>query len=174
MMRTQTLEIEAFADQLLVVLDRDIRHLESTLTTLDQLRRFVVMQNNHALNQLLGNIQSQAKEFRENESNRQALRKELAVIFGCHGEQLTLSRIASRLAQEKKTEIVKRQNKLRTLTALMKKEHLTTQVLLSDCARFNRTLLKTIFETGQSKNITYKPTGNTERQTDTVFMNIQF
>lgn len=173
-MRTQTLEIEEIADQLLVVLDRDIRHLEDTFTKLDQLRRLLVKRDNHALNQLLGNIQSQANEYRENESTRGILREKLALMFGCRIEHVTLSRIENNLTQEKKTELVKRQNKLRTLTGLLKKEYRTTQLLLSDCARFNRMLLKTIFETGQSKTITYKPTGNTERQTDTVFMNVQF
>jgi hypothetical protein len=173
-MSALTLEIEEIIDQLIVILDRDIRHLEDNIAILDQLRRLVVKQDNAALSQLLESIQSETKNYRENELKRQALRKELAVMFGCSIEQTTLSRIEGHLAQEKRIEIVKRKSKLRTLAGLLKKEYLSTQMLLADCARFNRMLLKNIFEAGRPESITYSPRGAAQRQADMVFMNLQF
>jgi hypothetical protein len=173
-MKTLTLEIEEIIDQLIVILDRDIRHLEDNIATLDQLRRLVVKQDNTALSQLLGSLQSQAKNYRENELTRQTLRSELAFMFGCSVEQITLSRIEEQLAQEKRTEIIKRKSKLRILAGLLKKEYLSTQMLLADCARFNCMLLKSIFEAGRPESTTYSPRGAAQRQADTVFMNLQF
>lgn len=174
-MKTQTteFEIEKYIDRLLAILDKDVEHLENNISKLNELRSLVVKQDNDALTGLLENIRTESMAYRDNERNRQMVQCKLADLFDCPLEQLTLSRLEKELPLQRKSEIVVRKNKLRMLAGMLKKEHLSTQMLLADCARFNRLLLKRIFETGRSQNIMYKPTGTTERSTDNVFMNLQ-
>ena len=174
-MKTESeLTIEMCVDQLLAVLDRDIENLQETLSRLNELRRRVVKQDLDALRQLLESIRTDSKIHQDNEHLRQLLRKKLAAALSCAFEDITLTYLGTRLTAVQNNEITKRKTKLQALAGLLKKEYAATQMLLADCGRFNRLLLKTIFETGQSKTITYKPTGTAERQTNTLFMNLQF
>ena len=172
-MKILTLETEDMMHQLLAVLDTDIQHLEANITALDQLRRLVVKQDEEALKQLLSNLQSGTGRYRENESKRQALRQELAMIYDCDAKEITLSRFAAELSGEMKIQFAQRKAKLQTLTSLMKKEHANTFRLLTDCARFNRMLLKSIFNIGRNEATTYNAAGSTQREMNTMFMNFQ-
>jgi len=66
------------------------------------------------------------------------------------------------------------QTELKALTGELKKEHLRTALLLSECARFNSLLLRSIFDLGQTGAVYYNSNGATKRQMDTAFMNLQF
>ncbi len=175
-MNTKTLkfEIDNSVDELLRVLDKDIEHLEDNISRLDQLRSLVVKQDNDSLTQLLTTIQSESKTYHSNELKRLVLRRKLATAFNCDPKEISLSRLGTHLTDHNNAEITKRKSRLQELVHLLKKEYSSTQFLLADCARFNRLLLKSLFRTGPSENLTYKPTGTAERQTDTVFMNLQF
>lgn len=169
-MKTLTLESEDILDQFMGVLDMDIQQLEKNIAVLDQLRCLVVKQDNDGLSQLLNKIQSEVKGHHENGLKRLALRKELAFSYGCDIEQLTLSRLETVLPGQKKLQVSQRKIKLQTLSARLKKEYENTQRLLSDCARFNRLLLKSIFNLGRSEATTYNAAGSTRRQMNAVFM----
>lgn len=173
-MKNDTLDIDDCADQLREVLNHDIRHLEESLLRLNELRGLVIKRDNPSLSLLLGTIQSDSKPYRDNELKRQMLRQKLAALLGCGTEQMTLTRLEMELSGERKVELVRIKHKLQTLTSLLKKEYAGTRMLLADCSRFNRMLLKGIFEAGQPSATTYSPTGAAQRQTNTVFMNVQF
>ncbi|MHC4551152.1 MAG: flagellar export chaperone FlgN [Planctomycetota bacterium] len=161
-------------DQLLAVLDTDIRHLEDSLAVLEQLRKLIVKQDHDELGRLLGSIQSESTQYRSNELKRQTLRNELANLYRCEISEITLSRFENELTGEKKRQVTEKKTKLRTLTTLLKKEHANTQRLLIECARFNRSLLNGIFGMARPQSTTYNAAGSTQRQTDNVFMNMQF
>ena len=173
-MKTAAIEIENKVDQLLVVLDRDIHRMEETLSRLNELRSLVVKQDDTSLRQLLENIQAESNSYKDNELKRQTLREELAIMIGCGLEQMTLSRLEAELFGWRKTEVAERKAKLQTLVRKLKKEHFSTAILLSDCARFNSVLLKSIFELGGTGVMTYSPRGFAERQTNTAFVNLRF
>lgn len=175
-MMTQTADndIEQYAEQLLAVLDQDIENLQDNITRLNELRCLVIRQDIEALNRLLERIRIQSDAARTNERRRQMLRDKLAALSGCGEKEMTLTRIESQVSDDKRPAVTARKNKLRTLTELLKKEYAATQTLLVDCARFNRLLLKNIFDVGQTESVTYKQTGGTDRQTGTVFMDMQF
>jgi len=168
------LEIDDCLGRLMAVLDKDIESLESNIASLDALRRLVVKQDNDGLSRLLDKIRSESGTYQDNERRRQTLRKELAGLLDCGFEEITLSQLERRLEAGKRAEIAKRKNKLQALAGLLKKEHAGTQMLLADCERFNRMLLKSLFESGRSDTITYSRTGAAKQQADTVFMNLQF
>ena len=89
-------------------------------------------------------------------------------------KQITLSTLEAELAGGKKAQVAERKAMLRLLAEQLKKEHLSTSLLLSDCARFNSVLLKSVLEFGQAGTITYSPKGFANRQANSAFMNFQF
>jgi len=173
-MKTLPVEIEEKIDRLLAVLDNDIRHMEETLSRLNELRAFVIKRDDVSLRKLLENTRVEVDNYKDNELKRRILREELAIALGCSIEQMTLSRLEAELSGDKKKEVARRKIKVQTLAGRLKKEHLNTAILLSDCARFSRMLLKNIFELGGTGVMTYGPRGYAEHQTNRAFVNLQF
>lgn len=161
-------------DDLLVVLDRDIQHIQESLSRLNELRSLIVKHDNTALGKLLESIQTESDSYKSNELKRQAIRRELATVFGCSLEQMTLSMLEAELGGEKKAQVAEKKAMLKVLTEQLKKEHLSTSLLLSDCARFNNVLLRSIFKLCKTGTITYDASGFSKRQTDSGFVNLRF
>jgi hypothetical protein len=173
-MRNDAFQIDACVDQLLAVLDADIQHLENSLVRLNTLRGLVIKRDHDALSHLLTMVQAELKRSSDNESRRKTLCKQLAVLIGCQPDQVTLSRIGLTLAGPQKSELDARKSKLALLTTRLKNEYSSTRLLLIDCARFNKMLIKGIFDACQLVPATYSPDGTAQRQTNTVFMSLQF
>jgi hypothetical protein len=161
-------------DELLEVLDRDIRHVQENLSWLNELRALLIRRDDAALAGLMEKIRLESDSYRTNELKRQSIRKELADIFQCRFEQMTLSRLETVLPQEKVAQVVQRRAQLRPLVDRLKKEHLGTMLLLSECARFNNLLLTSIFELGKTGMLVYDPSGAASQQNDNVFVNFHF
>ncbi len=172
-MKTAAIEIEDKVNQLLAVLDNDIRHIQNNLSRLNELRGFIVKRDDASLQKLLENIRSESGGYRENELKRNSLRKELAAALGCDFRQMTLSRLEAELPDEMKLQVAQKRTELKTLAEKLKNEHISTVMLLSDCARFNSTLLKSVLELGRTGTITYSSRGFVRRQDDSAFMNLQ-
>ncbi len=161
-------------EELLAVLDGDIQHIQESLSRLNELRSLVVKHDNTTLGKLLESIQTESDSYKYNELKRQSVRRELATAFGCGLEQMTLSMLEAELTGEKKAQVAEKKAMLRLLTDQLKKEHLSTSLLLSDCVRFNNVLLKSIFELCKTDTITYDSNGFTKRQADSGFVNLRF
>jgi len=173
-MKAATIEMEEKVDELLVCLETDIRHIRESLSNLNELRALVIKRDDTALGKLLENIRAESNRYANHESSRQSMRKELAGILCCNLEQVTLSALKAYLPQAKKEQLTQMQTELKALTGDLKKEHLRTALLLSECARFNSLLLRSIFDLGQTGAVYYNSNGATKRQMDTAFMNLQF
>jgi hypothetical protein len=172
-MKASAVEIEGKVDQLLVCLDKDTQHIQESLLQLDEMRKLVIKRDEAALGKLLESIQADADCYRQHELNRKSIRKELADCLGCGLEQMTLSALQASLPEEKKDQVAQMKTRLRSLCAELKKEYLSTVLLLSECARFNNLLLKSIFDLGKADSIQYNPNGAAKRQIETAFVNLQ-
>jgi len=148
--------------------------MRANLERLNELRALVVKRDETSLRKLLNVIQSESGRFRDNELKREQLRAELASIIGCDLKQMTLSRLAGELSGEKRDKVIETRTALQVLGRKLKNEYLSTMMLLSECARFNRTLLNNILNLGQSGNITYNSNGSTDRRGRTAFVDLQF
>ena len=179
-MVSPTMEIKIAA--LLEVLDEDVRHLESALSRLDLLRSLLIRRENAALEQLLGDIQQQAEAYRAIEQKRQQLRNDLALALGCTEHELTLSRLREELTGSTCSEaqrrcgaaVAERQARLRSLAAQLRREYTLTELLLRDCTRFNRSLLRVFLGSAGRGCATYSPTGTAHRDPGAPLMSIQF
>ena len=172
-MKAAVAPIEDKVDQLLVCLDRDAQHMQESLQHLNEIRRLVIKRDEAALGKLLENIQGTSDGYRNHELNRKSLRKELAESLGCNVEQMTLSALESCLPEARKDRVTQMKAKLRSLSMELRKEYLSTALLLSECARFNNLLLKGILGLGKTESVHYKSNGETRRHIDTAFVNVQ-
>ncbi len=173
-MTATAIEIEAKIDELLRCLDKDIEHVGGSLSLLNELRSLVIKRDEDSLGRLLENIQTESDTYKSQELKRHTIRKELALALGCNPEQVTLSKLEAVLPEEEKGQVAERKAQLKSLTNKLKKEHLSTALLLSECARFNRLLLKSILNFGKTGTVYYDSDGSTKQQSDTAFVNLQF
>ncbi len=172
-MKTSAIEIEEKVDELLVCLDEDIEHIQKNLSNLNQLRAFVIKRDDAALGGLLEEIQSESEVYKGHESKRQSVRTELAESFGCTTGEMTLSRLELFVTKQKKTLIIQKKAKLRELIEKLRKEYLSTAKLLSECARFNNMLLRSIFDLGNAGMVYYSSNGTTKTQNESAFVNMK-
>jgi hypothetical protein len=172
-MKPAVVSIEDKVDKLLACLDQDVQHMQESLQQLNEMRRLVIKRDEVALGKLLESIQAGAGSYREHELNRKSIRKELADSLGLSINEMTLSALQECLPEEKKDQVTQMKAKLRSLSAELKKEYLSTALLLSECARFNNLLLKGIFDLGKTQSVHYNSNGETRRQIDMAFVNLQ-
>ena len=172
-MNATSISIEDKVDYLSSVLDRDIEHIQASLLRLNELRGFVIKRDDVALTRLLGDIKADLDSYAANESERFSIQKELAGVLGCEPEQVTLSRLESILPKEKAIGLKERKEKLRSLAKELKKEYSSTAILLSDCMRFNKLLLRSIFKIGKTEAVVYSADGRAKQQAETAFVNVQ-
>jgi len=166
-------EMEVKVEQLLGVLDGDIRHVERTLSQLDALRRLLIKRDDASLDRLLAEIRSRAEAHAANEQARQALRADLARAFGCDGRQLTLSELQALLPEQQRACVAARQARLKSLIAELNREYTLTAALVSDCSRFNRALMRVFFEPSGQSSMSYSPSGAARRQMNTSVVSLR-
>ena len=172
-MKAASISIEDKIDCLLSVLDRDIEHIQASLLRLNELRSFVIKRDDVALTGMLAGIKADLDSYAANESERFSIQKELAGVLGCESEQVTLSRLESILPKEKAIGLKERKEKLRSLAKELKREYSSTAILLSDCMRFNKLLLRGIFKIGKTEAVEYSADGRAKQQAETAFVNVQ-
>ena len=172
-MKAMVTGIDNKIDELLAVLDRDIQHMQESMSRLNELRSLVIKRDDTALSNLLEDIRAKSDNYADNESRRQSIRNELAHAFGCDVKQMTLSRLEKTLPKGKNTQVAQRKAKLKSLTSKLKEEHLITVLLLSECARLNSLFLNSIFNAGKTGTVMYDSNGITRRQIDTALINLR-
>lgn len=173
-MQPTTVEVEEKVNELLLCLDKDIEYVRASLTRLNELRSLVVKRDEVSLGMLLEDIQTESDGHRSQEMRRRLIRGKLAIALGCGPEQVTLSGLEAFLPEEQKAQITERKAELKALIKELEKEHLSTTLLLSECARFNRVLLKSVLNFGKTGTVYYDCDGSIKRHRDTAFVNLQF
>jgi hypothetical protein len=158
---------------LVSVLDEDIRHVEATLVQLDTLRGLLIKRDDRALEKLLEEIHLRGEAYAATECRRQELRRELAAELGRSEGDLTLSELLAQLTGPDRTALAERQRRLKVLIAQLKREHTLTSLLISDCAKFNRSLLRVFFGPAGKTGTMYGSTGAAKHPTGTALLNMQ-
>jgi hypothetical protein len=173
-MKTVPIQIEDKVDELMVCLEKDIEHIQESLSNLDKLRSLVIKHDDVALGQLLESIQARSDSYKQQETKRLSIRKELAKSLNFNINEVTLSKLGEFVSEGKKSRIIRCKTKLSELIRKLKKENMGTALLLADCARFNKLLLKSIFNFGNSEAVFYNANGTTKQRNEQAFVNIQF
>jgi len=160
-------------DELLAVLDEDIRHLEKALSQLDALRGMLIRRDEAELDRLLMEIRREGQAYAANEYRRQHLRMELARVLGCEHGRLTLSTLQAALPDARRASVAQRQARLASLVGRLKREYALTVMLVSDFARFNRSLMATLVGSGGKGAVTYTPSGVAQHGVGKTLMSLQ-
>jgi hypothetical protein len=124
------------------VLDQEQRRVEITLTQLDDLRSAVIRRDEAGLQDLMARIQARQNDFSQLDQRRQHLRQRLAEWIGCGPDRLNLTRLIRGLPPEQGDPLRQRQQQVYNRVRQLKMEHHLTGLLLADCARMNRMLLR--------------------------------
>ena len=170
-----TFEIENKVNDLLGVLDTDIKHIQESLSWLNELRGLVIKRDEKAMSELIENIQEESGNYVSNESRRNSIRKALAEALGLEVKEMTLTMLEDVLEDDNRIKVSHCKEQLKTLVEKLKTEHLRTSMLLSDCSRFNSLLLQSILNLGNTgEAVTYNSNGATRRHNENVLMNLEF
>lgn len=173
-MNIVTIEIENKISQFLDIIEKEIQKSRHVLLRLEQLRSLVIKRDDQGLGKILAEIKVESGSYRDIEIKRQLLRRDLANFFRCRPDQVTLTKLQENSNGEIKDQVTDMKEKLKIITEKLRKEYLSTAMLLAECARFNRMLLKNIFQFSHRGSVTYSPNGQAQRQSSCAFMNLQF
>lgn len=168
--------IEDKVDELVAILNKDVEHIQQSLSYLNELRSHIIKRDDAALSKLLETIQTGLDDYRIHELKRRKIREELAEALGCNFKQVTLSMLGTVLSEERKAQIAQIKTKLGSLVKELRREHLSTVLLLSECARFNRLLLRSIFDLEKTGVVTYDSNGAARQPrqvVDAAFLNLK-
>lgn len=159
--------------ELLEVIDADIVNIERDIKVLDELRKSLVTQNEQNMLRLLYVVRLSIQNRQGNEARRFRVRKRLADTLGIAVEKLTLSKLHSFVEEPYQTALAEKKNVLSRMVERFKTEHETTVFLLSDSARFNSLLLRSLISLSSTESVTYKP-GKVSRANGAAFVNTQY
>ncbi len=167
-------DIERLVLALLIVLKQESEAMSLIEAWLSHLRERVMQRDESALEGLLKEIQAQQGQMPDLERQRQQIRLELAGVLGVPFEAMTLTSLKERLEGELQNQVLRMRNQLQSQTQALCVQHRGTVMFLADCARFNRSLLNSVFENAHQDVTTYNPKGNAERTRTSDLVNMQF
>jgi hypothetical protein len=171
-MKQQEITLPVLAEELLVVLERDVEHVEWSIMKLNELRGFVIKRDEKGLAGLLEDIKAESLEYSANEQKRLDIRRQIAGVLDCPTEAITVSVLKARVDEQIKTQFSDSQMKLKNLLEHLRREYITTAALLADCSRINSLLLKAVFERGRVNLVCYDSAGATARGNEAAFMSM--
>jgi hypothetical protein len=170
----RTAEVLRRSEELLAVLETDALHMQESLSILDRMRGLVIKHDESGLQEMLQQIRAKADAYAAAESQRQRLRRQLAVLLDCPLAELTLSRLTAALHPPLRDRAVRQRAILRDLAERLRREHRNTSLLLTDCVRFNLALFRAIFHQGKTQPVVYGATGMARPVPSSHLMNVQF
>jgi len=160
-------------DELLEVLAEDVRHLEATLSTLDTLRGLLIKRDDAGLQELLARIAREGDARAAMDRKREVLRAELAGALGCEADRLTLSALQTLVPDDSRKKLIEKQRRLKTLASDLRREYRLTARLVSDCARFNRSLMRIVFGLDGKDTLTYSARGTVKQGENPALMSLR-
>ena len=159
-------------EELNTFLDEESSHVEATLLRLDMLRAAVVRRDEGALEELLSQVQAETERKKQSELAQECLKLKLSGILGCSRADVNISRLCEYLDGADRQVIQNKQAKLQQLVRRLQNEHQATNMLLRECARFNRLLLSSIIGQ-QNQSTTYNAKGQGQWSMQRGLMNMK-
>jgi hypothetical protein len=169
-----SLGLEEKVEALLAVLNDDMGHLQAALQQLDRLRSLLIKRDDTGLEKLLTDLASEAETHSANERERQDLRQQIADQLHCDSKKVTLTFLAQSIPSPQQDNVIECQRKLKSLIGQLKHEYLSTNLLIADCARFNRALIQVFLGQSGRANVCYGAAGTVARPTDAALMSLHF
>jgi flagellar biosynthesis/type III secretory pathway chaperone len=157
-MTPPTMDIDPLVDELVGVLDDEIALLELRVSQLQGMSDAILSRNEEELEKLLDEVERTEQLQSATDSKLKGIRMALAGVFGCEPDEMKLSRLILELPPEKRLAVSHRREHIVRITETLRRKHLETAILLSECARINRMLLSAMFPDSQTAT-TYSAEG---------------
>ena len=137
--------IAGLVEELIRLLDEQIELLDVRCSQLAALSDATTRRDDEALEALLADIESAQQHQTGADTKLQALRNALANAAGWPVEQMRLALLIEHLPDQQSTAVDYRRQQIILLTDRLKRQHMETALILSECARVNRLLLEALF-----------------------------
>ena len=151
-------QIEPAIDQLLSVLDDEVRLLELKQSQLEDLSTALLEHDDEAIEALLEGFEQSAQAQASVDSRLRALRETLADALGCGAKELKLSRLITELPLEQARAVDGRRRQIIDCVARFRSQHMHTTLLLVESSRITGMLLDGMLQTGDAV-VTYGADG---------------
>ncbi|MBE0535197.1 MAG: hypothetical protein IH624_05960 [Phycisphaerae bacterium] len=159
-------------ERLLEVLDEDAAHIRSTLEHLNALRAAIIKRDEVALGDLLEAVQNEGRHRLHAELRRQRICSDIAELTGTPAETVNLSRLCDMSTDGLRSRVQARQAELKQLVQTLRMEHTCTMILMRECSRLNKMLLKGLLGRG-GETVMYTARGSETWQPQNDMVNIK-
>jgi flagellar biosynthesis/type III secretory pathway chaperone len=137
-------EVEPLVAQLLAVLDEEAALLELRRVQMEDLFGAIARRDDPSMERLLAAMeQAQARQGRTDQKLN-AIRTSLGRQLGCPARETRISLLARRLPAPWSGTLRRRARQLTDLAERLRRQHLETSFLLSECSRINRLMLENL------------------------------
>mgnify|MGYP006280410803 CR=1 FL=1 len=127
------------------VLDEEIALLTRRHGQLRELAGAIAARDDEPMERLLAEMEQLQQVQAATDRRLRHARRALAACFACDASELRLSRLIDRLSGEDRGRIEWRRRRIMVLVEDVRREHIRTAMLLTECARVNRELMETLF-----------------------------
>ncbi len=136
--------VESLVDQLLELLDEQVRLLEEKRGHLRDLSSALIDRDESATESVLERMEDTERRGGEADCRLHRVRQSLGENVGCPAESLRLTALIPLLPAEKGRLLRLRRDRIAEQADHLRREHLRTVMLLNECVRINRMLLETL------------------------------
>lgn len=136
-------------EQLLVILDEQIALLHDRRGQLEQLTEAALARDEQAMESLVTEIERSGQQQSLTDVKLRAIRANIARTLKVKAADLRLAVVATMLPPADGAALDLRRNQVMQLCGQLRRQHLTTSVVLQECSRVNRLLLMAL--TGQEE-----------------------
>lgn len=164
-MRPDMPDIRRFSDELHHILDEEIRLLHERACQFDELYDAILHRQNDRMETLLAEMTATQQEQAKVDTSLDALRQLFARSLRCEPGQIKLSELADHI--DNPDAVLHKREQIILLSEALKKKHLNTAVLLTECARINRALLDGLLPENEPSLTTYGHGGSNPWRSNT-------
>lgn len=150
--------LSALLGDLTLILDEQIELVEQRLAHMHRLAGTILSRDEKAMEQLLGEMEQAQQTQALADVKLSAIRHNLARAAGLPPKDVSLSGLLPRLSSGQAAPIRRRRELILQLTGELRKQHLSTAILLCECSRVNRLMLDALLGGPQSVG-TYQSDG---------------
>ena len=136
--------------ELLGLLDEEIRLLRLRADQFDELYEAILRRNDGRMESLLEEMTNAQHQQADVDTKLHSVRSLFAKALGRDADDMRLSVLIGRLDKKRSMDLEYKREQIILLAETLKRKHLRTAILLSECARVNRMLLEGLLPRAES------------------------
>ena len=159
-------------EELISFLDNQSEHVQKMIEFLDEFRKALIRRDLPVLQDMQTQLEQELEIRVQLDQSQRNLQRKLSGILECPDEEACLSALCRLLDSPLRETIQQRQRHLNEQILHLRQQHLSTELLLRECARMNRRFLEMIVGTDE-KGKTYDAQGRCAWNTRQGLMSVK-